>query len=98
MTDTDLNTFVDIADYKYEINKLGDVRYKGKTKCLKIINANGYSVVNLSCSFQGKRRVKRFYVTQLMFNAFMPNQDRNVHIKHIDKNKFNNSLSNLYIV
>lgn len=85
----------------YEITTDGRVRslnYRrtGKTRELKLINVNEYSVVNLSSN--GKR--KQCYVHMLTAITFLKHipDGHNFVVDHIDENKSNNKLENLQII
>ena len=98
MTDTDTmkNASViwsDIPEYKdlYEVSNKGEVRRKGKTKCLKpVVTSGGYQQVTLS---RNNKRVSKF-VHRLVAISFVDG-DTSLSVNHIDGNKQNNCFENL---
>ena len=88
-----MTEFIQITDYpNYEINSLGEVRnITTQTFLGKTITRKGYSKVKLS-----KNNVAiRFYIHRLIALAFIPNPDEKPFIDHIDRNRLNNSITNL---
>ena len=82
-----------VPDYEdlYEVSNQGEVRRKGKTKCLKpVITTQGYQQVTLS---KNNIRVSRF-IHRLVAIAFV-NGDTSLSVNHIDGNKQNNFFKNL---
>ena len=87
MTDTDTmkNASViwsDIPEYKdlYEVSNKGEVRRKGKTKCLKpVVTSGGYQQVTLS---RNNKRVSKF-VHRLVAISFVDG-DTSLSVNHID--------------
>jgi hypothetical protein len=80
----------------FEINKISsDIRHKETKKIVRPIRRqDGYKLVKL-------RKTKGiFYVHRLMASQFLTNPDPNVRrfIDHIDRDRSNNSLSNLRFV
>ena len=83
----------DVPDYEdlYEVSNQGDVRRKGKTKCLKpVTTSGGYQQVTLS---RNNIRVSRF-IHRLVATAFVDG-DTSLSVNHIDGNKQNNCFKNL---
>ena len=83
----------DVSDYEdlYEVSNQGDVRRKGKTKCLKpVTTSGGYQQVTLS---RNNIRVSRF-IHRLVATAFVDG-DTSLSVNHIDGNKQNNCFKNL---
>lgn len=65
---------------------------KGKGKYLNpSVNAGGYYVVSIYVD--GVK--KQYKVHDLVAETFIPNPDNKKYVHHIDKNKLNNSVSNL---
>lgn len=101
--------FRDIAGYEgyYEISNYGTVKSKerystccfGKQRLLKekIItptqDKNGYLRIMLSKD----KNKKRFYIHNLVSQAFLSNYSKDKIIHHIDYNKQNNYFKNLYM-
>ena len=76
---------------KYEINRLGIIRTIKNKRTLKPRLKKGYWVVNLS-----KNGVKNQYsIHRLLAIEFLPNSKQLEFVDHIDRNRTNNSLSNL---
>lgn len=79
----------------YEVSDEGQVRrlpgrYSPLGRILKLIQRNGYTVVNLS---QGNA-ISSHYVHRLMADAFdIPGEGP--FVRHVDDNRDNNALSNL---
>ena len=98
MIDTDIMKsanviWSDVPDYEdlYEVSNQGEVRRKGKTKCLKpVITTYGYQQVTLS---RNNIRVSRF-IHRLVAIAFVDG-DTSLSVNHIDGNKQNNCFENL---
>jgi len=87
-----MNTFVNIPDSKYQINKLGQVRriYKnGNISYLKpTLGNNGYLSITLD-----NRKKKNIH--RLLGICFIDNPDNCPLINHIDRNRLNNNIDNL---
>lgn len=75
---------------KYEVSNFGRVRNEKKA-ILKPVKSNGYLAVNLYNDL-GIRQVK---VHRLVGMAYLPRNQSQTQINHIDGNKHNNKLSNL---
>lgn len=75
----------------YEVSNLGKVRNKKTKRILKPGCKGGYHVVGLS--HNGK--TKTFSVHQLVGLCFIENSENKPQINHIDKDRSNNSISNL---
>lgn len=86
---------------KYQVSNLGNVksletwtgdRYIKREKILKNnLYGNGYYYVGLSKN--GK--VKRYKVSRLVAQEFIPNPENKPFINHIDGDKLNNHIDNL---
>lgn len=76
-------------DSVYEVSTDGRVRNSKTGRILRgRLNRNdGYYRVNL--------RGKDEYIHRLVLKTFVPNDNCRKYIRHIDRNKQNNSLSNL---
>ena len=76
----------------YEVSNLGNVRNIDTGKVLKpCINSCGYYIVNL---YKDRNR-KFFYTHRLIALYFIPNPENLPCIDHIDRDRTNNSISNL---
>jgi len=76
----------------YEINFLGEVRNITTLRILKPSpNTGGYLQVPLYNN--GTRQL--FRIHRLVALAFIPNSDDKLFVDHIDRNRTNNSISNL---
>ena len=82
-----------IDDYEnYEISNMGNVRNINTGKILKLHETNcGY----LRVSVCKDGIMKKFYIHRLVALHFIPNTDNLREVDHIDRNKANNSISNL---
>lgn len=76
---------------EYEISGMG-IRNKKTMKMLKGNKTGGYHKYFLSGT-DGK--TKAFYFHRLLASSFIPNENNYPLIDHIDRNKLNNSISNL---
>lgn len=77
----------------YEINSLGEVRNIKRQTLLRAGNNRlGYLQYSLYGDNGEKKTLK---LHRLVALAFIPNPDEKPHIDHIDRNKLNNSISNL---
>ena len=76
-------------DSVYEVSTDGRVRNSKTGRILRgrLNRNNGYYRVNL--------RGKDEYIHRLVLKTFVPNDNYRKYIRHIDRNKQNNSLSNL---
>lgn len=86
----------DIEEYEnmYQISNLGNVMsFKRKNPKLlsKVINLDGYYVVNLTKD----KKTKVFTIHRLVAKAFISNLDNLPQVNHKDENKLNNIVSNL---
>ena len=78
--------------YDYEISNLGRVKNIKTGKYLKsCIRPDGY--VNISLCVNNK--TKNCKVHRLIAQAFIPNPENKPTVNHIDRNRSNNSISNL---
>ena len=75
----------------YEVSSGGRVKNKKTGRILKAINRGGYLIVGLSENGKGKT----VSVHRLVGLAFIENPLNKPHINHIDKNRSNNTVSNL---
>lgn len=76
-----------MIDNTYSVNPKGQVYKTGSRKALKQSVSNDYLIVSLH------RKIK--YVHILLAEAFIPNQNNEPIVKHIDGDKSNNNLGNL---
>ena len=86
--------WVQIEDSKYDINREGQVRSRwfGKERILKPwIITSGYLCVGIRSN--GSQKIK--LVHRLLALAFIDNPENKPCVDHMDRNKTNNSLSNL---
>ena len=92
-------TPIDSLDGKYLISNFGKIKinYNGKRVNRngqikkQFITKTGYCV----STFQLNGRYYRKYVHRLVADAFIPTNDKNLHINHKDGNKENNTVENL---
>jgi hypothetical protein len=78
--------------YKYEISNLGRVKNIKTGKYLKSkIRQDGYENITLYIN----NKPKTFKTHRLIAQAFIPNPENKPTVNHIDRNKSNNSISNL---
>lgn len=82
----------------YQISNLGRVKsiqyYKRKGKIEKILKfkkARGYHSVRIPTNTRGKNT----YISHLVAKAFLLNPNKLKYIDHIDRNTYNNCVSNL---
>ena len=75
----------------YSITKDGKVFSHNTKSYLIPFNNRGYLRVGLS----NKNKHKKFLVHRLVAEAFLPNNNNNKIVNHIDGNKQNNNISNL---
>lgn len=81
-----------IAEYEnYEASSFGKIRNKKSGRILKPANKGGYMSVGLTC----ESYKKTCSVHRLVALAFLENLDNKAHVNHKDKNRSNNSVSNL---
>ncbi len=89
----ELENFQDINDYpKYMINEEGDIYSKKYKKILKqSLGSNGYYRVKL------RKDIKSYSKTihRLLGLQYLPNPDNKPCIDHINRNKIDNTLTNL---
>ena len=81
---------LDDENYRgYEVSTDGRVRNRKTGRILRgrLNNKNGYYRVNL--------RGRDEYVHRLVLKTFVPIDDSRKYVRHIDRNRRNNSLSNL---
>lgn len=83
---------INIENYEnYEVSSLGQVRNIKTNRILQPRNKDGYLIIGLSTN--GK--TKKFSVHRLVALTFIENLENKPFVNHIDKNKINNSVSNL---
>ena len=81
-----------IADFpNYDVSSLGNIRNNKTGKPLKICAKSGYYNISLV----DNNNTKTFKVHRLVALAFIENPEHKLEVNHKDKNKLNNSLSNL---
>ena len=102
MTDT-MEEWRDVPGYEgfYQISSLGRLRSLDRKSCngknlkgkilANTLDAKGY-LVNCLCKDFKKKHFRRH---QLVALAFIPNDDSQLEINHIDGNKLNNMVGNL---
>ena len=91
------NDFVDIIGYegKYEINRKGDIRRKGRERCLaKGDSGDGYIITYLYTLDANNTR-QQIGTHRLVALHFIPNPENKPQVDHIDLNRQNNHVSNL---
>lgn len=77
----------------YEINRLGQIRNKELNKYPKgSINNVGYHVISLKIE---KNSYKTFSIHKLVAITFLPNPNNFPIVDHIDRNRKNNTVTNL---
>jgi hypothetical protein len=83
----------DIEGYEglYKISSFGNVFSVKSNKILKLLVNNGYKNIYLHINKQRKF----FSVSRLVAKHFIPNIENKEQVDHIDRNKFNNHISNL---
>lgn len=89
----------DIPKFKgYEASNLGRIRVKGGNFISQVLTGKPqYWYVNLYEDYQNKSRENRKLrrVHNLVAQAFLPNPEGKKGVDHIDRNPYNNNLSNL---
>lgn len=86
--------WVDIKNYEglYQISNLGRVKSVLNDIIMKPkLEKNGYYRVGI----RKNKIIKTFAVHRLVAEAFIPNPDNLPQIDHIDRDKYNNSVTNL---
>lgn len=87
--------WIPIKDFpRYEVSVLGVRPIVGKRKfriMKPCVGKRGYIYYNLHTDDESKSR----YYHRLLAEAFIPNPDNKPEIDHIDRDRTNNSLSNL---
>lgn len=88
-----MDEWKDIPDFPdYEVSKDGKVRNKKSKKILKhYLGVRGYYVVNL----RKDAKPSTIYVHRLLAQAFIPNPSNKRFVDHKDRDRKNNTLSNL---
>ena len=81
-----------IAEFpNYDVSSLGNIRNNKTGKQLKICMKSGYYNISLV----NDKNKQTFKVHRLVAIAFIENPEHKLEVNHKDKNKLNNSLSNL---
>ena len=89
---TDIEEWKQINDYdNYEISSLGNVRNSKTGRVLKLTCKGGYVFTGLSKNSNGKT----IPVHRLVALAFIDNPENKPQVNHKDKNRSNNTISNL---
>lgn len=90
-----LEFWKDIAGFEglYQVSNVGQVKSVKSGKILKPNSNNTGGYLKVALSKNGK--VKRFYVHQLVAEAFLPNEDELPQIDHISGDKTDNRVANL---
>lgn len=70
--------------------------YNSRMKKLIAIGDNGRGYKN--CKIKSNGKTLTLYIHRLVAEAFLPNWDKELQVNHIDKNKNNNTVSNLEMV
>lgn len=93
-----MSTYKDIVGYEglYKISDDGKIisLFAGKIKERRIRIKDGYYLITL-CKDNSN---KTYPIHRLIYEAFIAPIDKNKVIDHIDRNRMNNSLSNLRVV
>ena len=92
-----MEIWVQIKNYEglYEISTKGKVRnYKTKFILNSMPRPDGYIRIGL---WKNKKQ-KFYYLARLVFENFYKIPDDSFEVNHIDKNKLNNSLTNLELI
>ena len=89
MEDKEVWSQIDGYD-NYEVSSFGRVRNNKTGRILKVYNKGCYCIVGLS-----KGTTKSVSVHRLVANAFLPNPKNKTQVNHLDKNGFNNNVTNL---
>lgn len=76
---------------KYEVSELGEIK-NNKGLILTPLVMNGYYKVNLYNQYGSKS----FFIHRLVAIAFIPNYTGFKQVNHVDDDKTNNSVDNLY--
>ena len=88
----ELEPFQDIDNFSnYMINKNGDIYSKIRNKILKYKNSKGYNQITLRRDNKGYTKS----IHRLLGIQFLPNPNNFPCIDHINRNRLDNSLSNL---
>ena len=89
-----MEIFKTIKEYPlYSVSTYGRIKKNSNNKIMKpSVKPNGYRQINL---FTGDGRRKKEYVHRLVAITFIPRENHNTEVNHIDRNRNNNYLSNL---
>lgn len=100
-TEDELKEFVPlciegIRENTYEINRLGEIRRIDNQKILSgcIVKESGYKVVKL-CTSKNSTHRKTFKIHRLVALTFIKNPKKYNIIDHIDRQRDNNTVTNL---
>lgn len=83
-----------IENTNYEVSDMGQVRNL-KTKQIKKIKSGGTSTYLMAQIYIANGKRKNYLVHRLVAKYFIDNPNNKEQVNHIDKNKLNNSVSNL---
>ncbi len=86
---------------KYTINTDGTItsHCKKNPRVLKqFLVKDGYFIVSLYSEVDGKKKKKTHRIHRLLAQCFLPTWNPSLQVDHIDRDKLNNSLSNLRMV
>lgn len=72
---------------EYEINTNGDIRRKGTDEIRKVYMVNGHPKVILKGNTE--------YISRLVAETYIPNPEGKSDVRHVNKDKTDNSISNL---
>ena len=79
---------------KYLISNFGRV-YSVNNKCFLKTQIDKYGYCRIELYNGSRKSKKKFFIHQLVAQAFIPNYDKLETVDHIDGNKLNNKVDNL---
>lgn len=80
---------------EYEASNTGEIRNKNTFRILKQkLDKNGYLRINL---YKNKEQKSGLQVHRLIAEAFIETDNNHFKVCHIDNNRQNNNVNNLYI-